>query len=37
MDAGSRMITRIYEKNSDCPGLSMSRSLGDTVAHNLGK
>ena len=27
---------RIYEKNSNAPGLSMSRSLGDLIAHSIG-
>ena len=27
---------KIYLKNSDIPGLSISRSFGDTIAHNVG-
>ena len=27
---------RIWLKNSEIPGLAMSRSIGDTIAHNVG-
>lgn len=35
-DDGYTGPERVWLKDQDIPGLAMSRSLGDTVAHSVG-
>ena len=35
-DDGDTGPERVWLKDQDIPGLAMSRSLGDTVAHSVG-